>query len=89
MAVNHMPRPAGASHIPVPGKADALVMAGVLFHYVGGSKELRGRLAAWMELHPGDLDEHAVEWYLTECHALLEPDCTEPMDWNPHPGRVR
>ncbi len=64
-------------------------MAGMLFHYVGGSKELRGRLAAWIEHHEGDLDEQAVEWYLRECHAWLEPECEEPLDWDPHPGRTR
>jgi hypothetical protein len=64
-------------------------MAGVLCHFVGGSEELRTRLAKWMEHHEGDLDENIVLWYLTECHALLEPGCQQPFDWDPHPGRKR
>jgi hypothetical protein len=84
-----MNRLANAAHISVPDKNDARVMAGVLCHYIAGSKELRERLARWMGPHEGDLEEQAVEWYLGECHALLDPDCAEPLDWAPHPGRTR
>jgi hypothetical protein len=84
-----MDKPANALHLPEPDKNDALIMAGVLFHFVGGSEELRTRLAKWMEHHEGDLDENIVLWYLTECHALLEPGCQQPFDWDPHPGRKR
>jgi hypothetical protein len=83
------PRPPGYDHLPAPDKADALTMAGVLFHYVGGSPELCSRLAAWIQHHPGDLDADIIRWYLSECHALLEPGCTEPLDWDAHPGRTR
>jgi hypothetical protein len=82
-------RPANAAHLPAPDKDDALTMAGVLFHYVGGSKELRGRLARWIEHHEGDLDEQIILWYLTRCHELLEPDCELPLDTDFHPGRTR
>jgi len=81
-------RPANAV-LPPPSLEDALSTAGVLFHYVGGSPELRERLAKWLEHHEGDLDDQTVLWYLTACHALLEPDCTEPMGWDAHPGRQR
>ena len=84
-----MKRPGNAGHLPAPDWGDALTMAGVLFHYVGGSKELRERLARWMEHHEGDLDEQIILWYLTQCHALLEPDCELPMDGDVHPGRTR
>lgn len=82
-------RPANAPHLPAPDRADALSMAGVLFHFVGGSQELRDRLAKWLEHHEGDLDEQIVLWYLTACHQVLEPDCAEPMDTDFHPGRTR
>jgi hypothetical protein len=82
-------RPAGAEHVPLPDRDGAMATAGVLFHFVGGSEELRARLARWMEHHPGDLDEQIMRWYLGECHQLLEPGCTEPLDWaGPH-GRQR
>lgn len=84
-----MNRPEGAEHVPEPDREAALVLAGVLCHFVGGSEELRTRLARWMEHHEGDLDEQIVLWYLTQCHALIEPDCTLPMDWDAHPGRTR
>ena len=82
-------RPANAGHLPPPTRDDAMAMAGMLFHYVGGSKELRGRLARWIEHHEGDLDEDIVLWYLAACHAVLEPGCELPMDWDAHPGRTR
>ena len=82
-------RPADADHAQQPDLGDALVMAGVLCHYVGGSAELRTRLARWLEHHQGDLDEQIVLWYLSACHALLEPACRLPMDWDAHPGRTR
>jgi len=84
-----MERPANAEHLPVPDLDDALATAGVLMHFVGGSLELRGRLARWMEHHAGDLDEQVVLWYLGECHAQLEPDCAEPLEANLFPGRTR
>lgn len=84
-----MKRPGNADHVPAPGLDDAYATAGVLFHFVGGSAELRGRLARWMEHHEGDLDEQIILWYLTECHALLEPGCAEPMDMDMHPERQR
>lgn len=84
-----MNRPEGAEHVPAPDKAAAESMSGVLFHFVAGSKELRWRLARWMEHHEGDLDEQIVAWYLTECRAQLEPDCALPLDWDAHPGRTR
>jgi hypothetical protein len=82
-------RPGNAGHLPAPDRDAAVVMAGVLFHYIGGSKELRERVARWMEHHEGDLDEQIILWYLTECHAQLEPGCDLPLDWDAHPGRVR
>lgn len=88
-AVVTLSRPEGYGHLPAPDRGAALTMAGVLFHYVGGSTELRERLARWLEHHEGDLDEQVILWYLTECHALLEPGCPEPMDWDAHPGRQR
>lgn len=84
-----MRRPGNAGHVPPPTRDDALVMAAVLFHFVGGSAELRGRLAKWLEHHEGDLDEQIMLWYLTGCHQQLEPGCGEPMGWSPHPGRER
>jgi len=85
-----MKRPDNAEHVPPPDLAAAQSTAGVLFHFVGGSKELRERLARWMEHHEGDLDEQIVQWYLTACHELLEPECREPLDaFSPHPGRTR
>jgi hypothetical protein len=42
-----------------------------------------------MEHHEGDLDEKGIKWYLAECHALLEPGCDLPLDWDAHPGRAR
>lgn len=84
-----MSRPVNAQSLPPPDEEAALTMAGVLFHFVGGSPELRGRLARWMEHHEGDLDDPTVLWYLTEAHALLEPDCELPMDADVHPGRTR
>lgn len=82
-------RPENAGHLPAPSQEDALAMAGVLFHYVGGSPELRERLAKWLEHHEGDLDDGIVRWYLAACHALLEPDCDLPLDGDMHPGRQR
>jgi hypothetical protein len=82
-------RPDNAEHLPAPDRDDAMATAGALFHFVGGSTELRERLAKWMEHHEGDLDEQIILWYLTECHALLEPDCKMPFDWDAHPGRTR
>jgi hypothetical protein len=82
-------RPGSAAHLPVPDEDAALSTAGVLFHYIGGSAELRERLARWLEHHEGDLDDETVLWYLTACHALLEPDCDLPIGWDPHPGRQR
>jgi len=85
-----MKRPDNAEHLPPPDFPDALIMAGVLCHYVAGSLELRERLARWMEHHEGDLDENIILWYLTACHELLEPGCQAPMDgFSPHPGRTR
>jgi hypothetical protein len=84
-----MKRPDNAGHVPAPDLDAAESMGGVLFHFVGGSAELRGRLARWMEHHEGDLDEQIVLWYLTACHALLEPDCDLPLDAEFHPGRQR
>lgn len=82
-------RPPGSGHLPAPDMEAAESMAGVLFHYVAGSAELRERLARWIEHHEGDLDEQIVLWYLTECHRLLEPGCSLPMNWDAHPGRKR
>ena len=82
-------RPAAAEHLPPPSENDAIATAGVLFHFVGGSQELRERLARWMEHHDGDLDAEIVAWYLGECHRLLEPECELPLDADFHPGRVR
>jgi uncharacterized protein (DUF2252 family) len=82
-------KPANARHLSEPDYDDAMAMAGSLFHFVGGSKELRDRYARWMEHHEGDLDEHIVAWYLGRCHALLEPGCPEPLDADVHPGRTR
>lgn len=84
-----MSRPANAKDLPAPDVEAALTMAGVLFHFVGGSPELRERLVRWMEHHEGDLDEKVILWYLTEAHALLEPECRLPMDADVHPGRPR
>lgn len=84
-----MNRPASAGHIPDPDLAAAQATAGTLFHFVGGSAELRERLARWMEHHPGDLDGQIVLWYLEACHQLLEPDCALPLDADVHPGRTR
>jgi hypothetical protein len=84
-----MKRPLNAVYLEPPSYDAAMSMAGVLFHFVGGSRELRDRLARWMEHHEGDLDEQVILWYLTESHKQLEPRCTEPMDFNPYPGRVR
>ena len=85
-----MKRPANAQHLPAPAPVDdARVFAGVLMHFIGGSTELRTRLARWMEHHEGDLDEQIILWYTAECHQLLEPDCTLPLDGDMHPGRPR
>jgi hypothetical protein len=85
-----MKRPENAEHVPDPDLAAAQSMAGVLFHYVAGSRELRERLARWMEHHEGDLDEQIILWYLAACHEILEPGCREPLDmYSPHPGRTR
>ena len=84
-----MERPANAEHLGPPDLGDALATAGVLFHFIAGSEELRTRLARWTEHHEGDLDDQIVLWYLTECHKLLEPECDLPMDWDAHPGRSR
>ena len=84
-----MNRPANAGHVPDPDLAAAQSTAGVLFHFTGGSPELRERLARWMEHHPGDLDEGIVHWYLDACHRLLEPDCKLPLEEDFHPGRTR
>jgi hypothetical protein len=84
-----MKRPDNAGHVPAPDRDAALATAGALFHFVGGSAELRERLARWMEHHEGDLDEQIVLWYLAECHKLMEPGCDVPMDWAAHPGRPR
>lgn len=84
-----MQRPANAAHVPMPDLASAEAMSGVLFHFVGGSKELRERLAKWMEHHEGDLDEQILLWYLTACHSLLEPGCDEQMDADFHSDRRR
>jgi hypothetical protein len=84
-----MKRPDNAEGLPAPDREAAMATAGVLFHFVAGSTELRERLAKWMEHHEGDLDEQIVLWYLTECHALVEPDCGLPMDEDFHPGRTR
>ena len=62
-----MKRPDNAGHLPAPSREDAMAMAGVLFHFTGGSTELRERLARWMEHHEGDLDEQIILWYLTGC----------------------
>jgi hypothetical protein len=83
-------RPDNAEHIPAPATpGEAEVFAGVLMHFVGGSKELRERLAKWMEHHEGDLDEQIVLWYLTACHELLQPDCEMPIGGDAHLGRTR
>lgn len=84
-----MNRPENAEHVPAPDLAAAKSMGGVLFHFVGGSRELRERLARWIEHHKGDLDEQIVLWYLTECHELLEPECMIPVEADFHPGRQR
>jgi len=84
-----MKHPDSAVHLPPPELTDAIIMGGVLMHFVGGSPELRTRLARWLEHHDGDLDEQIVLWYLTACHALLEPDCALPLDGDMHPGRQR
>lgn len=84
-----MNRPEQAAGLETPDRDDALAMAGTLFHYIAGSEELRTRLARWMEHHEGDLDEQTVLWYLTECHKVLEPGCTLPIDSDVHPGRTR
>jgi len=83
-------RPANAEHVPEPTRvSDAVIFAGVLMHFVGGSEELCERLARWMEHHEGDLDAGIIRWYTATCHRLLEPDCDMPLDGNMHPGRVR
>jgi len=85
-----MARPPGAEHVPAPEtEEDARIFVGVLMHFVGGSEELCTRLARWMEHHEGDLDEQIVLWYLTECHRIMEPECTMPIDGDMHPGRPR
>lgn len=84
-----MDKPANASHVLTPDLEAAQATSGMLFHFIAGDRDLRTRLARWIEHHEGDLDEQIVLWYLTACHTLLEPGCTEPMGWNPHPGRTR
>lgn len=88
-AAIRLARPADAEHLPMPGHDAAMATAGVLFHFVGGSAELRERLAKWMQHHEGDLDERIIQWYLTACHEVLEPGCEMPLSWDPHHGRTR
>jgi hypothetical protein len=81
-------RPDDAAHVMPPTLDDAKGIVGPLMHFVGGSPELAGRFARWLEHHEGDMDADIVRWYLTQCHKLLEPECQDPIDFE-IPGRTR